>query len=50
MSGQLVYTVMCHKFGCLWQGSSYDRAEAQRWGEEHTHDGGYVEIYEEVDR
>lgn len=31
-----VFTVLCDKWGCLWQGSSYDYDRACEWAQEHN--------------
>lgn len=30
-----VYTAMCDEWGCHWQASTEDRAEAERWARGH---------------
>lgn len=44
-----LYTAMCNEWGCHWQGSTHDRAEAQRWCREHAHGDGGTSIYDEED-
>lgn len=30
-----IYTVMCGKFGCLWQSATEDSSQAETWRNDH---------------